>query len=114
MPSPAPLSRASIDARMPMGPWATIATASPGPVFSEAEKPVEAMSHQDLAGRSRLRGGARPAWAAAIPWGLGPAICVFVLSRFGLRQIARGRGDHWAAGGAPGISALAPPADWHW
>lgn len=65
------------------------------------------MSHQDLAGRSRLRGGARPAWAAAIPCGLGLAICVFVLSRFGLRQVARGRGDHWAAGGAPGISALA-------
>jgi hypothetical protein len=47
------------------------------------------------------------AWAAAIPWGLGLAAYVFVLSRFDLRQIASGRGDHWVAGGALAISALA-------
>lgn len=47
------------------------------------------------------------AWAAAFPWGLGLVAYVFVLSRFDLRQVARGRGDHWVAGGALAISALA-------
>ncbi len=47
------------------------------------------------------------AWAGAIPWGLGLVAYLFVLSRFDLRQLARGRGDHWVAGGALAISALA-------
>jgi tellurite resistance protein TehA-like permease len=39
--------------------------------------------------------------------GLGLGLYVFIISRFGLDQLAVGRGDHWITGGALGISALA-------
>jgi tellurite resistance protein TehA-like permease len=45
--------------------------------------------------------------AAIAPFGLGVAFYVFVISRFDLRQLAVGRGDHWITGGALAISTLA-------
>jgi tellurite resistance protein TehA-like permease len=45
--------------------------------------------------------------AALAPFLLGLAFYVFVISRFDLRQLLVGRGDHWVAGGALAISALA-------
>jgi tellurite resistance protein TehA-like permease len=45
--------------------------------------------------------------AAIAPFALGLALYVFVISRFDLDQLAVGRGDHWIAGGAVGIAALA-------
>jgi hypothetical protein len=44
---------------------------------------------------------------ALAPFLLGLAFYVFVISRFDLRQLLVGRGDHWVAGGALAISALA-------
>jgi tellurite resistance protein TehA-like permease len=46
-------------------------------------------------------------YAAPAPFGLGLAFYVFVISRFDLRQLAVGRGDHWITGGALAISTLA-------
>jgi hypothetical protein len=57
-----------------------------------------------LAGREHAR------WlliAALVPFGLGLGLYAFVISRFDLRQLAVGRGDHWITGGALGIAALA-------
>jgi tellurite resistance protein TehA-like permease len=45
--------------------------------------------------------------AALAPFGLGLGLYVWVISRFDVRQLAVGRGDHWIAGGALGIAALA-------
>jgi tellurite resistance protein TehA-like permease len=45
--------------------------------------------------------------AALVPFGLGLGIYAVVISRFDLRQLAVGRGDHWITGGALGIAALA-------
>jgi tellurite resistance protein TehA-like permease len=45
--------------------------------------------------------------AALVPFALGLCFYVFVLSRFDMRQVGRGRGDHWIAGGALAISTLA-------
>lgn len=45
--------------------------------------------------------------AALVPFGLGLGLYGFIISRFGLDQLAVGRGDHWITGGALGISALA-------
>lgn len=45
--------------------------------------------------------------AALVPFGLGLGLYGFVISRFDLHQLAVGRGDHWMAGGALGIAALA-------
>jgi tellurite resistance protein TehA-like permease len=45
--------------------------------------------------------------AALVLFGLGLGLYVFVISRFDVRQLAVGRGDHWVTGGALGISALA-------
>lgn len=45
--------------------------------------------------------------AALVPLGLGLGLYGFIISRFGLDQLAVGRGDHWITGGALGISALA-------
>jgi tellurite resistance protein TehA-like permease len=45
--------------------------------------------------------------AALVLFGLGLGFYVFVISRFDLRQLAVGRGDHWITGGALGISTLA-------
>src|SRR5262249_52326317 len=47
------------------------------------------------------------AYAALVPFVLGLAAYVFVLARFDLRQLLTGHGDHWVAGGALAISALA-------
>jgi tellurite resistance protein TehA-like permease len=47
------------------------------------------------------------AGAALAPFGLSLGFYAFVLSRFQLRQLAVGRGDHWVAGGALAISTLA-------
>jgi hypothetical protein len=46
-------------------------------------------------------------YAAVIPFLLGLGFYVFVISRFDLRQLTVGRGDHWITGGALAISALA-------
>jgi hypothetical protein len=49
-------------------------------------------------------------WLAEValaPFLLGLAFYVFVISRFDLRQLLVGRGDHWITGGALAISALA-------
>jgi tellurite resistance protein TehA-like permease len=45
--------------------------------------------------------------AALVPFALGLGLYVFVISRFDFHQLAVSRGDHWIAGGALGISALA-------
>jgi tellurite resistance protein TehA-like permease len=45
--------------------------------------------------------------AALAPFGLGLGLYAVVISRFDLRQLAVGRGDHWITGGALGIAALA-------
>ncbi|MGW0080463.1 tellurite resistance/C4-dicarboxylate transporter family protein [Streptomyces sp. NPDC003393] len=47
------------------------------------------------------------AHTALVFFWLGLALYVFALSRFDLRQVVEGRGDHWVAGGALAISALA-------
>jgi tellurite resistance protein TehA-like permease len=45
--------------------------------------------------------------AALAPWLLGLGVYVFVISRFDIRQLAVGHGDHWITGGALAISTLA-------
>lgn len=45
--------------------------------------------------------------AAGIAFLLGLVAYVGVVATFDVRQVARGRGDHWVAGGAVAISALA-------
>ncbi|MFJ7237168.1 tellurite resistance/C4-dicarboxylate transporter family protein [Streptomyces olivaceus] len=47
------------------------------------------------------------AHAALVPFWLGIVLYLIALFRFDLRQVARGRGDHWVAGGALAVSALA-------
>ncbi|MFR0357762.1 tellurite resistance/C4-dicarboxylate transporter family protein [Streptomyces sediminimaris] len=57
-----------------------------------------------------LAGAGATAWlahAALVLFGLGLVLYGFALSRFELRQVAEGQGDHWVAGGALAISALA-------
>ena len=44
---------------------------------------------------------------ALVPLALGLAFYAFVLARFDLRQVLEGGGDHWIAGGALAIAALA-------
>jgi tellurite resistance protein TehA-like permease len=44
---------------------------------------------------------------ALVPFGVGLVLYLVVLARFDLRQLAVGRGDHWIAGGALAIAALA-------
>ena len=46
-------------------------------------------------------------YAALAPFLLGLAFYVFVISRFDLRQLVIGHGDHWITGGALAISTLA-------
>jgi hypothetical protein len=48
-----------------------------------------------------------PAHAALVPFWLGLVLYAIALFRFDLRQVAHGAGDHWVAGGALAISALA-------
>lgn len=45
--------------------------------------------------------------AAVAPFVLGLCFYVLVISRFDMRQVGRGRGDHWITGGALAISTLA-------
>ncbi|MGW0813520.1 tellurite resistance/C4-dicarboxylate transporter family protein [Streptomyces viridiviolaceus] len=47
------------------------------------------------------------AHAALVPFWLGLALYLIALFRFDPRQVAHGAGDHWVAGGALAISALA-------
>jgi hypothetical protein len=47
------------------------------------------------------------AHAALVPFWLGLVLYTIALFRFDPRQVARGAGDHWVAGGALAISALA-------
>ena len=57
-----------------------------------------------------LAAGERADWllsAALAPFLLGLAFYGFVISRFDLRQLLVGRGDHWITGGALAISTLA-------
>ncbi len=44
---------------------------------------------------------------ALAPFALGLCFYVFVISRFDMRQLGVGRGDHWITGGALAISTLA-------
>ncbi len=44
--------------------------------------------------------------SALVPFALGLAFYVFVISRFDFRQIGVGHGDHWITGGALAISTL--------
>jgi hypothetical protein len=44
---------------------------------------------------------------ALVPLALGLAFYAFVVARFDLRQVLEGDGDHWVAGGALAIAALA-------
>lgn len=44
---------------------------------------------------------------ALAPFALGLCFYVFVISRFDMRQLGRGHGDHWITGGALAISTLA-------
>ncbi|MGZ4247652.1 MAG: SLAC1 family transporter [Solirubrobacteraceae bacterium] len=44
---------------------------------------------------------------ALVPFALGLCFYVFVISRFDLRQLTAGHGDHWITGGALAISTLA-------
>jgi tellurite resistance protein TehA-like permease len=61
-----------------------------------------------LAGQLALSEGVDWLAAAAfVPLVLGLLAYVFVLVRFDLRQLVAGRGDHWVAGGALAIAALA-------
>jgi tellurite resistance protein TehA-like permease len=46
-------------------------------------------------------------YAALVPFGLGLVFYALVISRFDWRQLLIGHGDHWVAGGALAISALA-------
>jgi hypothetical protein len=46
-------------------------------------------------------------YAAFVPFVLGLAFYGFVISRFDLRQLVVGHGDHWITGGALAISTLA-------
>ncbi|MGX4690303.1 tellurite resistance/C4-dicarboxylate transporter family protein [Streptomyces sp. JNUCC 63] len=48
-----------------------------------------------------------PAHTALVFFWLGLALYVFALGCFDLRQVLEGHGDHWVAGGALAISALA-------
>ena len=45
--------------------------------------------------------------ATLAPFVLGLCFYVFVISRFDMRQVGRGHGDHWITGGALAISTLA-------
>jgi len=57
-----------------------------------------------------LAGAEATAWlahTALVLFGLGLVLYCFALSRFDLRQVMEGQGDHWVAGGALAISALA-------
>lgn len=61
-----------------------------------------------LAARISLADGDRLlAHAAVVPFALGLVLYVVVLARFDLHQLLVGRGDHWIAGGALAIAALA-------
>jgi hypothetical protein len=88
-----------------------------GPVLSGWKSPTVgvslllAVSPEALAVlAATLAGAEHVRWllvAALVPLGLGLAFYVFVISRFDLRQLSIGGGDHWIAGGALAISALA-------
>ncbi|MFH9982651.1 tellurite resistance/C4-dicarboxylate transporter family protein [Streptomyces sp. NPDC017179] len=56
---------------------------------------------------ARTQGVAWPAYAALVLFWTGLALYVFALCCFDLRQLFEGHGDHWIAGGALAISALA-------
>lgn len=88
-----------------------------GPVLASWTTPtagvslVLTVSTQSLAVlAANLAIGEQAPWlveAALAPFLLGLAFYVFVISRFDLRQLAVGRGDHWITGGALAISTLA-------
>jgi tellurite resistance protein TehA-like permease len=87
------------------------------PVLAGWKSPTEgvslllAVSVESLAVLAATVAASQPArWlliAALAPLGLGLGLYVFIISDFDLRQLAVGRGDHWIAGGALGIAALA-------
>ncbi|MFJ2304775.1 tellurite resistance/C4-dicarboxylate transporter family protein [Streptomyces sp. NPDC087787] len=56
---------------------------------------------------ARTQGVAWPAYAALVLFWIGLALYVFALCCFDPRQLLEGHGDHWIAGGALAISALA-------
>ncbi len=57
-----------------------------------------------LSGSTQARWLVVPAVGA---WGLALAAYLFVVIRFDFRELLRGRGDHWVAGGALAIATLA-------
>ncbi|MFF9125997.1 tellurite resistance/C4-dicarboxylate transporter family protein [Streptomyces sp. NPDC014889] len=56
---------------------------------------------------AKAQGADWPAYAALVLFWIGLALYVFALCCFDLRQLLEGHGDHWIAGGALAISALA-------
>jgi tellurite resistance protein TehA-like permease len=88
-----------------------------GPVLAHWVTPtvgvslVLAVSTESLAVLSAsLATAERAGWllyAALAPFVLGLLFYLFVISRFDLRQLVVGRGDHWITGGALAISTLA-------
>lgn len=56
---------------------------------------------------AEAKAAAWPAHTALVFFWLGLVLYVFALVRFDLRQVFEGHGDHWIAGGALSISALA-------
>lgn len=88
-----------------------------GPVLAGSKSPTVgvslllAVSAESLAVlAARLAAPEHARWllaAALVPFGVGLALYVFVISRFDFHQLAVGRGDHWITGGALGIAALA-------
>ncbi|MGR4854220.1 SLAC1 family transporter [Streptomyces sp. LARHCF252] len=77
----------------------------PGTVFARC------MATQGLAVLGATLAAAEPAaWlahAALVLFWLGLVLYVLALVRFDVRQVAEGTGDHWLAGGALALSALA-------
>jgi tellurite resistance protein TehA-like permease len=77
----------------------------PGAVF------LVCVSTQGLAVLGATLAAALPAtwlaWASLVCFALGLVLYVVAFPRFDLRQIETGAGDHWVAGGALAISALA-------
>jgi tellurite resistance protein TehA-like permease len=69
------------------------------------------VSTESLAVLAALLGGeSRAAWLAAsalAPLALGVGAYAFVFARLDMRELLRGRGDHWIFGGALAIAALA-------
>lgn len=80
------------------------------PLPSSGSSFMATVSLESLAGLAALEAGAgRPTWLiypALVLCALGLALYLVVSARFDPRELLRGLGDHWVAGGALAISAL--------